>query len=243
MMDSQIFSAMKDHLIRVNSVASSSVEESNDMIELRSRGRPQGYTNVQRSDDSSPTWLGSRVIIDRKIEPGDTLNKIALQYSVPVSFGWTCFFSICINSYFQVPDLKRANNIVNDQEIHALPIVKIPVSRFFADRLEAEMNANVQVEAFRHHHASKSAAPASSDDRRPLLEEDDEDSDELNRRAKVGALLERTDANVAQVRGNLPSPGLEGGAFHFVDATSPDTTMRSEFFFQFQKYWLMTSLF
>jgi LysM repeat protein len=203
---------MKEHLVRLNSVASSSVDEPTDLIELRSRaGRNQSIVNnsanTQRNDNASPTWLGSRVLIDREVKHGDTLNKIALQYSVPVS------------------DLKRANTIVNDQEIYALPNIKIPVSRFFADRLEAENGS--QVAPYRHH-ASKSAAPGTNDDRRPLLDtDDDEESDEMNRRAKVGALLQRTDANVAQVRGNLPSPGIETGAFHFVDASSPDSTMRN----------------
>jgi LysM repeat protein len=201
---------MKEHLVRLNSIASSSIDEPTDVIELRSRGRNQGFGNssggnVQRNDNSSPTWLGSRVLIDREIKPGDTLNGLSLQYSV------------------QVSDLKRANQIVNDQEIHALPHIKIPVSRFFADRLEAE--SGNQVEPYRHH-VSKSAAQLTNDDRRPLLETDDDESDENNRRAKVGALLERTDANVAQVRENLPSTGIEGG-FHFVDASSPDTTMRN----------------
>uniref|UniRef100_A0A914ZEK0 LysM domain-containing protein n=1 Tax=Panagrolaimus superbus TaxID=310955 RepID=A0A914ZEK0_9BILA len=206
---------MKDHLIRVNSIASSSIDEPTDIIELRSRGRNQGYGssggggNVQRYDESSsPTWLGNRVLIERKIQPGDTLNKIALQYSV------------------QISDLKRANTLlVNDQDIYALPVIKIPVSRLFADRIEAE--SRNQVEPYRHQ-TTAAIVPITNDDRRPLLDtDDDEDSDEHIRKAKVGALLQKTDANITQVRGNLPSPGIEGGAFHFVDATSPDTTMRS----------------
>jgi hypothetical protein len=39
-------------------------------------------------------------------------------------------------------------------------------------------------------------------------------------------LFEKADATVAAVRENLPSPSLEGGAFHFVDATAPDNTQR-----------------
>uniref|UniRef100_A0AC34FL61 LysM domain-containing protein n=1 Tax=Panagrolaimus sp. ES5 TaxID=591445 RepID=A0AC34FL61_9BILA len=211
---------MKDHLIRVNSIASSSIDEPTDVIELRSRGRNQGFGssssggggggNVQRFDESSsPTWLGNRVLIERKVQPGDTLNKLSLQYSV------------------QISDLKRANTLlVNDQDIYALPVIKIPVSRLFADRIEAE-NRN-QVETFRHH-STAATIPITNDDRRPLLDTDeDEDSDEHIRKAKVGALLQKTDANITQVRGNLPSPGIESGAFHFVDATSPDHTMRKK---------------
>ena len=32
---------------------------------------------------------------------------------------------------FKVSEIKRVNNIVTDQEIHALPIVKVPMSRQF----------------------------------------------------------------------------------------------------------------
>jgi LysM repeat protein len=214
---------MKDHLIRVNSVASSSIDEPTDVIELRSRGGGRGYGsgnnggggNIQRYDDSpSPTWLGNRVLIDHKVQPGDTLNKIALKYSV------------------QISDLKRANTLlVNDQDIYALPFIKIPVSRLFADRIEAERLNSINTTKSYASATAAATIPIIHDDRKPLLDtdEDDEESDEHIRRGKVGALLSKTDANITQVRGNLPSsPGIEGGgAFHFVDATSPDTTMRN----------------
>jgi len=199
---------MKEHLIRVNSVASSS-EDTSESVELRSRGK-QNVSSGSHShrDGDSPTWLGNRVLIERPIKPGDTLNKISLQYSV------------------QIADIKRANNLVSDQDIFALPSIKIPVSRFFADRL----NEQPQVEPYRPSAInSKAAAPETTDDKRPLLafDESEDESDETQRKQRVDEILGRTDANVAQVRENLPSPGLEGGAFHFVDATSPDTTMRN----------------
>uniref|UniRef100_A0A915EF20 Uncharacterized protein n=1 Tax=Ditylenchus dipsaci TaxID=166011 RepID=A0A915EF20_9BILA len=40
-------------------------------------------------------------------------------------------------------------------------------------------------------------------------------------------LFEKSDATVAAARENLPSPSLEGGAFHFIDATAPDNTQRN----------------
>ncbi|KAE9554385.1 hypothetical protein FO519_002377 [Halicephalobus sp. NKZ332] len=200
---------MKDHLIRVNSVASSS-EDTSEAVELRSRGKQNTSSGFHsHRDGDSPTWLGNRVLIERPVKPGDTLNKIALQYSV------------------QIADIKRANNLVIDQDIFALPSIKIPVSRFFADRL----NDQPQLEPYRSSVANtKAPPPETTDDKRPLLafDESDEDSDETERRQRVDEILGRTDANVAQVRENLPSPGLEGGTFHFVDATSPDTTMRSK---------------
>lgn len=41
----------------------------------------------------------------------------------------------------------------------------------------------------------------------------------------VEELFEKTDASIAQVRSNLLSDATDG-AFHFVDASSPDTTFR-----------------
>uniref|UniRef100_A0A0K0CXQ9 LysM domain-containing protein n=1 Tax=Angiostrongylus cantonensis TaxID=6313 RepID=A0A0K0CXQ9_ANGCA len=51
------------------------------------------------------------VIVERKVKAGDTLNKIAIQYSVNIS------------------DIKRVNNLVKDQDFVALTVVKIPISR------------------------------------------------------------------------------------------------------------------
>uniref|UniRef100_A0AC34QY19 LysM domain-containing protein n=1 Tax=Panagrolaimus sp. JU765 TaxID=591449 RepID=A0AC34QY19_9BILA len=201
-------SVMKEHLIRVNSVPSSSADDVGESVELRARGRGQIGTAFQRENDS-PTWLGTRVLIDKPIKPGDTLNKISLQFSVSVA------------------DLKRANNLVNDQDVFALPSIKIPVEPYrpsvIGTEIASKSGDRQPLLAFDQKIASKSG------DRQPLLafDESDEDSDEAQRKAHVNALLERTDANVAQVRGNLPSPGIETGAFHFVDATSPDTTMRN----------------
>lgn len=49
-------------------------------IELMQRGRAR-----ERSAESS---LTEKTFIERKIKPGDTLNKIALQYSVNVGFSF-----------------------------------------------------------------------------------------------------------------------------------------------------------
>ncbi|KAL3109521.1 hypothetical protein niasHT_011676 [Heterodera trifolii] len=40
----------------------------------------------------------------------------------------------------------------------------------------------------------------------------------------IEGILDETDRNMATVRQNLPSPSLEGGAFHFVDAGVPDNS-------------------
>ncbi|VDD92577.1 unnamed protein product, partial [Enterobius vermicularis] len=106
-----------------------------------------------------------------KVKPGDSLNKIALQFSVPVS------------------EIKRANGIVGDQEIFALPSVKIPISR-----LRKELDLEHERELLKNDS--------------PVTESD---------------LFKKADESVSQVRDNLPNQsGLEG-AFHFVDAGSPDS--------------------
>ncbi|GMR53587.1 hypothetical protein PMAYCL1PPCAC_23782, partial [Pristionchus mayeri] len=73
-------------------------------LELMQRGRVR-----ERSAESSVT---ERTFIERKIKPGDTLNKIALQYSVNVA------------------DLKRMNNLLSDEQFfNGRSTVKIPMSK------------------------------------------------------------------------------------------------------------------
>ncbi|KAK6729851.1 hypothetical protein RB195_006729 [Necator americanus] len=77
-------------------------------IAMRSRvGRTS--SDIERRKDQQS--YKDTVIIERKVKTGDTLNKIAIQYSVNVS------------------DIKRVNNLVSDQDFVALTVVKIPVSR------------------------------------------------------------------------------------------------------------------
>ncbi|KHJ94508.1 LysM domain protein [Oesophagostomum dentatum] len=77
-------------------------------IAMRSRVARTSSDLDRRKDNQS---YKDTVIIERKVKAGDTLNKIAIQYSVNVS------------------DIKRVNNLVNDQDFVALTVVKIPVSR------------------------------------------------------------------------------------------------------------------
>uniref|UniRef100_A0A1I7ZJH8 LysM domain-containing protein n=1 Tax=Steinernema glaseri TaxID=37863 RepID=A0A1I7ZJH8_9BILA len=72
------------------------------LAKLRVRGR--------RSNDFDKPSTHGMTSIEHTIKPGDTINKIALQYHI------------------QVSELKRANNLVSEQDLFARPSVKVPVS-------------------------------------------------------------------------------------------------------------------
>lgn len=169
---------------------------STETIELRSRNARNSGDHRIHSDRAKSS---EKVIIEKKMKPGDSLNKIALQYSVSVF------------------DLKRANNIVSEQDIYALPYVKIPVSK-----LRKELDFEHERGMLRDDNSGRPTAGELADDR-PLLGSGDS-SDK-----SVEELFEKTDASIAQVRSNLPSDAIDG-AFHFVDASSPDTTFRGLWF-------------
>ncbi|KAJ8286703.1 hypothetical protein GJAV_G00042280 [Gymnothorax javanicus] len=81
-------------------------EEDGDSYELRSRGRdrPKRSASRDRLDDI--------VYLVRDIREGDTLNALSLQY------------------FCSVADIKRANNLLTEQDFFALRTIKIPVKRF-----------------------------------------------------------------------------------------------------------------
>ncbi|XP_051546910.1 lysM and putative peptidoglycan-binding domain-containing protein 3-like [Myxocyprinus asiaticus] len=81
-------------------------EEDGETFELRSRGkeRYRRSTSKDRKDDI--------VYLIRDIKEGDTLNSISLQY-------------ICT-----VADIKRANNLLTEQDFFALRSIRIPVRKF-----------------------------------------------------------------------------------------------------------------
>ncbi|CAK6950144.1 LOW QUALITY PROTEIN: lysM and putative peptidoglycan-binding domain-containing protein 3 [Scomber scombrus] len=81
-------------------------EEDGESYELRPRGRER----LRRS--TSRERLDDIVYLTRDIQEGDTLNSIALQY------------------HCSVADIKRANNLLTEQDFFALRSIKIPVRRF-----------------------------------------------------------------------------------------------------------------
>ncbi|CAG00388.1 unnamed protein product, partial [Tetraodon nigroviridis] len=72
--------------------------------------RPRGKERLRRS--TSREKMEDIVYLTRDIQEGDTLNSISLQY------------------HCSVADIKRANNLLTEQDFFALRSVKIPVRRF-----------------------------------------------------------------------------------------------------------------
>ncbi|CAL8296612.1 lysM and putative peptidoglycan-binding domain-containing protein 3 [Gadus morhua] len=81
-------------------------EDDGEIFELRSRGRDR----LRRS--ASRERMDDIIYLARDVQEGDTLNSLALHY------------------HCSVADLKRANNLLTEQDFFALRSVKIPVRRF-----------------------------------------------------------------------------------------------------------------
>ncbi|KAK1176564.1 lysM and putative peptidoglycan-binding domain-containing protein 3-like [Acipenser oxyrinchus oxyrinchus] len=81
-------------------------EDDGDCYELRSRGKEKVHRSTSRDRSNDIVYLV------RDIKEGDTLNAIALQY------------------FCSVADIKRANNLLNEQDFFALRSIKIPVKKF-----------------------------------------------------------------------------------------------------------------
>ncbi|NXD24416.1 LYSM3 protein, partial [Spelaeornis formosus] len=94
------------HLYPFVSAESEGPEEEGEVSELRPRGREK----VRRS--ASRDRLDDIVLLTKDIREGDTLNAIALQFCCSVA------------------DIKRVNNLINDQDFFALRSIKIPVKKF-----------------------------------------------------------------------------------------------------------------
>ncbi|VDK77084.1 unnamed protein product [Litomosoides sigmodontis] len=168
---------------------------STETIELRSRNANKNNGENRNRWDKATN--GNKVIVERKLRPGDNLNKIAVQYSISLS------------------DLKRVNNIVSEQDIYAMPFIKIPVSKLRKE-LDLEHGSNL---------LGNDSEPTAEDlaDDRPLLSNND-----LSDKS-VEELFEKTDAYIAQIRDNLSTENTHD-TVHFVDARSPDTTFKGLWF-------------
>ncbi|KAJ8360411.1 hypothetical protein SKAU_G00169360 [Synaphobranchus kaupii] len=83
--------------------AESSEEEEFSMTELRPRSRDSGSQERERA--------GDLLLLERDVVHGDNLNKLALQYGCKVA------------------DIKRVNNLIQEQDLYALKSIKIPVKK------------------------------------------------------------------------------------------------------------------
>lgn len=163
-------------------------------IQLRPRTR--GGTPINNKStcisNMSGNYSNNIVWIEKKIKQEDSINKIALQYNVPVT------------------DIKRFNNIVNDQEIYALKSIRIPVSELKRDILLKKMNReNINLSDEFENYDNENA---------PLINNDSE------KEPSVEDIFVKTDTVVAQVRDALPDNEVNIGTYHFVDAKSPNNT-------------------
>ncbi|RXM91348.1 LysM and putative peptidoglycan-binding domain-containing protein 4 [Acipenser ruthenus] len=80
-----------------------SSEDEFNVMELRPRGREQASLNREK--------VGDVLLLEKDISEGDNLNKLALQYGCKVA------------------DIKRVNNLIREQDLYALKVIKIPVKK------------------------------------------------------------------------------------------------------------------
>ncbi|XP_021426520.2 lysM and putative peptidoglycan-binding domain-containing protein 4 isoform X2 [Oncorhynchus mykiss] len=97
-----------------NDSAGSSEEEEFNVMELR----PWGWQELEQDR------RGSLMLLERDVLVGDNLNKLALQYGCKVA------------------DIKRVNNLIQEQDIFALKSIKIPVKKH---SLLTEANTELKV--------------------------------------------------------------------------------------------------
>nr|XP_046207433.1 lysM and putative peptidoglycan-binding domain-containing protein 4-like [Oncorhynchus gorbuscha]XP_046207440.1 lysM and putative peptidoglycan-binding domain-containing protein 4-like [Oncorhynchus gorbuscha]XP_046207449.1 lysM and putative peptidoglycan-binding domain-containing protein 4-like [Oncorhynchus gorbuscha]XP_046207460.1 lysM and putative peptidoglycan-binding domain-containing protein 4-like [Oncorhynchus gorbuscha] len=97
-----------------NDSAGSSEEEEFNVMELR----PRGWQELEQDR------CGSLMLLERDVLVGDNLNKLALQYGCKVA------------------DIKRVNNLIQEQDIFALKSIKIPVKKH---SLLTEANTELKV--------------------------------------------------------------------------------------------------
>ncbi|KAL7072389.1 hypothetical protein ACQ4LE_008449 [Meloidogyne hapla] len=211
-----------------SSGSSNSIHES---VELRSRSKNYFNTASDPWRQESP-HSGSRLqILEHNVKNGETLMQISLLYSVPVS------------------EIKRVNNIVADQEIHAFPVIKVPLSRTYLLKRQLieqqQSNQLIEIEGINTQNANSlevgngqildknnlnlqnghflDSVPLQSSQDSLNGSENSQNSPKYARQTIEG-ILDEADKTVAAIRQNLPSPSLEGGQFHFVDAGVPDNS-------------------
>ncbi|KAL2094080.1 hypothetical protein ACEWY4_011392 [Coilia grayii] len=90
---------------RVADSGGSSEDDELNVMELRPRGRDSEERERERER------VGELLLLERDVTQSDNLNKLALQYGCKVA------------------DIKRVNNLIQDQDLYALKSIKIPVKK------------------------------------------------------------------------------------------------------------------
>ncbi|KAJ8006187.1 hypothetical protein DPEC_G00125630 [Dallia pectoralis] len=138
-------------------------EEDGESFELRSRGRDRLRRSISRER------LDDIVHLVRDIKAGDTLNSFSLQY------------------HCSVAEIKRANNLLTEQDFFALRSIKIPVKRF-----------SVLTET--HNTATlKSASPIANPRHIPQPRTSADDSSSSSSSDSVGSFLQEKDKDIEQL--------------------------------------------
>lgn len=90
-----------------------------EMVKIRPRKGKKETCSEEKSTDET---IRKVKIIDRQVFPNDTLSKFALQYGCTVA------------------ELKKVNNLYNEQDFHALKHIKIPIQphSLLTERAEEE---------------------------------------------------------------------------------------------------------
>ncbi|NXG79237.1 LYSM3 protein, partial [Baryphthengus martii] len=110
--------------------------------------------------------LDDIVLLTKDIQEGDTLNAIALQYCCSVA------------------DIKRVNNLINDQDFFALRSIKIPVKKFSV-LTETHVSPKGRP-ALRPAHSSPDAQESSP-------------SDKFSANETAGSFLEEVDRDIEEI--------------------------------------------
>ncbi|XP_032873153.1 lysM and putative peptidoglycan-binding domain-containing protein 3 isoform X1 [Amblyraja radiata] len=110
----------------------SSTPSENELSEDEVEGfelRPRGKEKIRRT--VTKDRLDDIVYLIREIQEGDTLNALALQYCCTVSDDLSHNIKECCKEAVEgmVADIKRINNLINDQDFFALRSIKIPVKK------------------------------------------------------------------------------------------------------------------
>ncbi|KAH3843512.1 lysM and putative peptidoglycan-binding domain-containing protein 3-like [Dreissena polymorpha] len=93
-------------------------DESDDIVEFAMEpiNRRKGGRQVDRGDHVGPLF------VERKLGEEESLQSLSLQYGCPIA------------------ELKRINNLIRDQDFHALTTIKIPVKKhsFLIDKIKED---------------------------------------------------------------------------------------------------------
>uniref|UniRef100_A0A914ICA6 LysM domain-containing protein n=1 Tax=Globodera rostochiensis TaxID=31243 RepID=A0A914ICA6_GLORO len=221
-----------------------------ESVELRSRNAKTHITssNDLLYRHESPTTGGANggraPLMEHVVKSGENLVQISLQYSVPVSEIKRVNNIVADHEIHGLPMLRvpvtRAF-LLRRQMMEAAE-EKGPREGQIIDLLGEEGTSSSNFETFDasegkrtvHRNVSKEFGHRGQPNQQNAFKKSDllnGQPDELysfdeslsgHAKEAIEGILDETDRNMATIRQNLPSPSLEGGAFHFVDAGAPD---------------------